>query len=92
MLLAAALGGCAWFDSKQRELALRPTPTRPDEISDMRPGDLRFKVPVTSATADIQQLALWWLPHADPQCADAALSARHLSQSVPQPAQDRRLA
>ncbi len=66
MLLAVALGGCAWLDSKQRELALRPTPARPDEITELRPGDLRFTVPVASATADIQQLALWWLPHPDP--------------------------
>ena len=65
MLLAVALGGCAWLDSKQRELALRPTPARPDEITELRPGDLRFTVPVASATADIQQLAMWWLPHPD---------------------------
>lgn len=66
MLLALSLCGCAWLDVKQRELALRPTPTRPSDVAELRPGDLRFTVSVTSTTADAEQLALWWLPHPDP--------------------------
>lgn len=60
--LALALGGCAWLDAKQRELALRPTPMRPVDVAELRPGDLRFTVPVVSAGAESQKLSLWWLP------------------------------
>jgi uncharacterized protein len=70
---AAALSGCAWLSAKQSELALRPTPGRPAafaaDSAGLRPGDQRFTVPVPgqSASAAPQQLALWWLPHANPQ-------------------------
>ena len=66
MLLALSLGGCAWLDAKQRERALRPTPARPGDVAALRPGDLRFTIPVASATSDTQHLALWWLPNPDP--------------------------
>ena len=65
MLLAST--GCAWLDERQRQLALRPTPGRPEDADDparWRPGDRRFVQP--SATVPDQTLALWWLPHADP--------------------------
>jgi len=65
-MFALSLYGCAWFDTKQSELALRPTPTRPGDAAALRPGDLRFTIPVASATSDTQQLALWWLPSPDP--------------------------
>jgi len=73
LLVAALLSGCAWFDLKQREWALRPTPGRPAafapgseaERANFRPGDRRYTVPVGEAGAE--QLALWWLPHADPR-------------------------
>jgi hypothetical protein len=71
-LLAMALlgSGCAWLDTKQRELALRPTPGRPAAYADastgLRPGDERTVVPVVSATGAPEQLSLWWLPHVDP--------------------------
>jgi pimeloyl-ACP methyl ester carboxylesterase len=74
--LAAAtlLQGCAWWDSKQRELALRPTPGRPAALAEgatgLRPGDLPYtvQVPAAKGAADgaTETLALWWLPHADP--------------------------
>lgn len=71
LAVAAGLGGCAWLSAKQSELALRPTPGRPAAFASdtvgLRPGDLRFTVPVARAGAPPQQLALWWLPHADPQ-------------------------
>ena len=66
MLLVLSLGGCAWLDAKQRERALRPTPAGPSDVAALRPGDVRFTIPVASATSDTQQLALWWLPNPDP--------------------------
>lgn len=64
-LLACALplGGCAWLDVKQRELALRPTAARPGERADLRPGDIRYAVPAVSSDESPGQLALWWMPH-----------------------------
>lgn len=66
-LCLMAVTGCAWLDSQQRRIALRPTPGRPvdaDSAQRFRPGDERFVVP--SASPD-EALAMWWLPHADPQ-------------------------
>ena len=70
--LCLSLGGCAWLSAKQSQLALRPTPGRPASLADdsvlFRPGDVRWLVPVASAdSARPDQLALWWLPHANPQ-------------------------
>jgi hypothetical protein len=60
------LCSCAWLDEKQREVALRPTPTRPGEAEraavNFRPGDQRFEQPA----ADGGRVTLWWLPQADP--------------------------
>ena len=71
LALAAGVSSCAWLSAKQSELALRPTPGRPaafaSDDAGLRPGDLRFTVPVVQAGAPTQQLALWWLPHPDPQ-------------------------
>jgi pimeloyl-ACP methyl ester carboxylesterase len=72
-LLTGSFTGCAWLDQKQRELALRPTPGRPAEFTpgsdaeraNFRPGDRRYTVPAAAAPGDT--LALWWLPHANPQ-------------------------
>lgn len=79
---ALGLGGCAWLDVQQRQLALRPSPGRPAgfepgtaaEQARFRPGDERWTVQVpampageVSATAPrTEALALWWLPHPDP--------------------------
>lgn len=73
LLALALLGGCAWLDERQRELALRPTPGRPTafapgseaEAANFRPGDRRYTVAVGEQGE--QELALWWLPHADAQ-------------------------
>jgi pimeloyl-ACP methyl ester carboxylesterase len=63
LLAAASSGGCAWLDAKQRQLALRPTPTRAADLAaEPRPGDERWTVPVTAEDGGVQQLALWWLP------------------------------
>ena len=60
--IAATLFGCAWIDSKQRELVYRPTPGRPAGFTGLRPGDLEYKVDLGS-----DQVQFWWLPNADPQ-------------------------
>jgi uncharacterized protein len=70
-----ALTGCAWLDEKQNLLALRPTPGRPAAFSvdgtGLLPGDQRYTVPVPALLASPggtpEQLAIWWLPHANPQ-------------------------
>jgi uncharacterized protein len=70
LLLAASclsLGGCAWLDLQQRQLALRPTPTQPTDAAALRAGDLRYSVPVATLQPPPDSLALWWLPHADPK-------------------------
>jgi uncharacterized protein len=81
LLLALCLGGCAWLDTQQSRLALRPTPGRPASLPAddqlFRPGDERWLLPVppmriASAAAPApgtppDQLALWWLPHPDPR-------------------------
>ena len=71
-VLACLLGGCAWLDVKQRELALRPTPGRPAAYAEgqpalqaaFQPGDLRWTVPVPRAgePGPADRLSLWWLP------------------------------
>ncbi|MDC8786604.1 alpha/beta hydrolase [Roseateles koreensis] len=71
-----SLGGCAWLDAQQRELVLRPSPGRPEAYATdgagMHPGDQRYFVNLsTSESKPAQasgggQLAMWWLPQADP--------------------------
>jgi uncharacterized protein len=70
------LSACAWLDDKQNQLALRPTPGRPAGLAPdselFKPGDERWLARVAPTTANgsagaPQQLALWWLPHANPQ-------------------------
>lgn len=65
LLLMLSLSGCAWLIDKQHALALRPTPGQPANFNGLRSGDERLLVPV-DASDEAQQLALWWLPHADP--------------------------
>ena len=75
--MLTTLAGCAWIDTKQRELALRPTPGRPADFAGLRAGDEIFNVAVPSSrpaavsaaspTPGADQLQLWWLPNADPQ-------------------------
>lgn len=91
MLCAVAcLGGCAWLSAKQSELALRPTPGRPvafaSDTAGLRPGDIRFAVPVAQGSGTPQQLALWWLPHADAQAPTLLYlhgTFRNLYQNLP---------
>ena len=71
-LVLPTLPGCAWLADKQSTLALRPTLGRPAGLPPdaqlFRPQDERFTLP--QATPDKNppdQVALWWLPHPDPQ-------------------------
>jgi uncharacterized protein len=79
LALLLELSACAWWDNKQNQLALRPTPGRPAGLAPdaelFKPGDERWLASVPPVTANDrvgssgapQQLALWWLPHANPQ-------------------------
>lgn len=90
LAVGAHLSGCAWLSAKQSELALRPTPGRPaafaSDTAGLRPGDVRFTVAVAQAGALSQQLAMWWLPHADPQAPTLLYlhgTFRNLYQNLP---------
>jgi pimeloyl-ACP methyl ester carboxylesterase len=64
----ATLAGCAWIDSKQRELVYRPTLGRPADFVGLRAGDQAYTVDVPGAsTALTDKLQLWWLPNPDAQ-------------------------
>lgn len=66
--LATTLVGCAWFDTKQRELVFRPTPGRPTDFKGLRAGDIEFDVDVPGVNAgSSDRLRLWWLPNSDPR-------------------------
>ncbi len=71
LLLASAvlLSACASLEEWQRKLALRPSPTQSAHVdaaaASFRDGDERFTQPATGMPQ--QRVALWWLPHADPQ-------------------------
>ena len=69
LLLCAVLGGCAWLDDQQRQIALRPTPTRDVDAARLQPqaGDEHWLVPVAAPEGGEQRLSLWWLPQPDPQ-------------------------
>jgi pimeloyl-ACP methyl ester carboxylesterase len=67
VLLVTSLSGCAWLDTKQRMLALRPTPGHPTDFTGLRHDDVRFLVPIATGGAGFDLLSLWWLPHPDPE-------------------------
>lgn len=79
-----ALGGCAWLDTQQRRLALRPTPSDGARPAGLRPGDVVFQRPAPDAPQEMVEM--WWLPHDDPD-APALLylhgTFRHLTQNLP---------
>jgi pimeloyl-ACP methyl ester carboxylesterase len=63
LCLLSALGGCAWWDSKERELVYRPSPGRPAEFKGLRPGDETFSISVPGHPASKHDsLQFWWLP------------------------------
>ena len=80
-LLMALLSssGCAWLDSRQRQIIYRPTPGIPAEFAALHAGDERYFVnlPAVStqpiqkesktgiASGTGQRVEMWWLPHPD---------------------------
>lgn len=86
LLLVLSLSGCAWLIDKQHELALRPTPGQPAGFNGLRTGDERWLVPVDGGDNGTQQLALWWLPNADPAAPTLLYlhgTFRNLYQNLP---------
>jgi len=86
-LLCLALGGCAWLDAKQRQLALRPTPAIGASFDGLRAGDvvLNRTVPQPSEGAP-EHVQLWWLPHPDAQAPTLLYlhgTFRNLFQNLP---------
>jgi len=73
-----SLGGCAWLDTKQRQLIYRPTPGVPAHFTGLKPGDQQYFLEVppsppaaTPGTANAspatpERIEMWWLPNADP--------------------------
>jgi pimeloyl-ACP methyl ester carboxylesterase len=84
--LCIALASCAWLDSRQRALALRPTPAANPSFDGLRPGDLVFSRAVPGDAAVPEQVQLWWLPHPDPAAPTLLYlhgSFRNLFQNLP---------
>lgn len=66
--MMASLAGCAWWDTKERELVYRPTPGHPADFKGLRPGDEMFTISVPGTlTGTPEKLQLWWMPQPDPQ-------------------------
>ncbi len=67
LCLLSALGGCAWWDTKERELVYRPTPGRPADFKGLAAGDETFTIGVPGHPASKHDsLQFWWLPSAEP--------------------------
>jgi hypothetical protein len=60
-----ATSGCAWFDSRQRELIYRPTPAQSSSAANLLPGDRRYQVNLPDHNG-AEHLAFWWLPNTQP--------------------------
>ncbi|MBC7996121.1 MAG: alpha/beta hydrolase [Rhizobacter sp.] len=67
LCLLSSLGGCAWWDVKERELVYRPSPGRPADFKGLSPGDETFTISVPGLTAGTTDtLQFWWLPAKEP--------------------------
>lgn len=64
-LVLLATSGCAWLDTRQRELIYRPTPAQLSSVADMQAGDSRYLVKVPGGNGT-EHLAFWWLPNSQP--------------------------
>jgi len=72
--MLSALGGCAWWDNKERELVYRPTPGKPADFKGLRPGDETYSLSVPGAAIGTHdKLEIWWMPQADNPDAPALL-------------------
>ena len=66
--MAISLSGCAWVDSKQRQLVYRPTLGQPADFAGLRPGDQSFLAELPKAGVTMpDRLQLWWMPNNDMQ-------------------------
>ncbi|MBT9525492.1 MAG: alpha/beta fold hydrolase [Rhizobacter sp.] len=67
LCLLGSLGGCAWWEVKERELVYRPTPGRPADFKGLRAGDETFTISVPGLIkGQIDTLQFWWLPSSEP--------------------------
>lgn len=68
--MALALCGCAWLDTHQRRLALRPTPSQAGDAATLttalKAEDRRYFLTARGDTGASEQVAVWWLPKPDP--------------------------
>lgn len=64
-LVLLATSGCAWLDSRQRELIYRPTPAQSTSAANLLPGDRRYQVNLPNDNG-AEHLAFWWLPNTEP--------------------------
>jgi uncharacterized protein len=87
LCLCTALGACAWLDTKQRQLALRPTPAVGASFDGLRTGDVVLNRTVPVSSGDVpERVQLWWLPHPDPQAPTLLYlhgTFRNLFQNLP---------
>jgi uncharacterized protein len=87
LCLCTALGACAWLDTKQRQLALRPTPAVGASFDGLRTGDVVLNRTVPVSSGDVpEHVQLWWLPHPDPQAPTLLYlhgTFRNLFQNLP---------
>lgn len=60
-----ATSGCAWLDSRQRELIYRPTPAQAASTANLQAGDSQYHVKLSDPNG-AEQLAFWWLPNRQP--------------------------
>src|SRR4051794_23011473 len=64
--MVVSLSGCAWVDSKQRQLIFRPTPGQPADFAGLGEGDEAFVIELPQAGVAIpHRLQLWWVPNQD---------------------------
>ena len=52
-LVLSVMSGCAWLDTKQRQLIYRPTPGVPAHFTGLREGDEQFFLPVPATSGTI---------------------------------------
>lgn len=64
ILALLASPGCAWLDGQQRQFIYRPTAGVPADFAGLREGDRHYFVDLPDIPPR-QQLAIWWLPHAN---------------------------
>jgi pimeloyl-ACP methyl ester carboxylesterase len=85
--LCLVLGGCAWLDAKQRQLALRPTPAVGASFDGLRAGDVVLnRMAPDSSDGAAEYVQLWWLPHPERQAPTLLYlhgTFRNLFQNLP---------